>query len=64
MTETIRLELTREEFRLLLQGCSVGLQVSGILLPDERSALRELIQKMAKESRNDEVQAPGDEQSD
>lgn len=56
MTEKLVLELTRDELHLLLQGCGIGLQNSGILSPGERTDLRELVQRIARESKYDGIQ--------
>jgi len=54
------LELTHEEVSLLVQGCGLGLQQPG-LLPEERIKLRELVQKIARESSDEK---PETEQPD
>jgi hypothetical protein len=54
--EAISLELSREELYLLLQGCALGLQASGILSSEERTRLRELLQRIARETKYDGIQ--------
>ena len=57
MSERIILELSHDEWFLLVQGCSLGLQQAGVLSAEERTQLRSLVQKIARESRNEQPEA-------
>lgn len=53
MNAKIVLKLDCDEVYLLVQGCSLGLQNSGILSTEERLGIRRLIQKITRELKNE-----------